>query len=699
MPITIDEARAMRGWLLDVRKNGSTPLAVAAAKRCVLLLADKEADFLRAHAHLFANTATGINDIAVAFVAWLSAVGRKTAAAAVLWDEDQFTAEPVCVRRIWAALDANNYVAFIGASGLGKSMSPAIWLLLDWLSDPTGTRVDLVSTDDQKLKGALYAKIVNLHQSASIKLPGVAAAETLSLDSKAGFGFHLQLIQRGLMSSGELKGMHLSARPIPHAIYGKYTRRRVMLDEAEEIPVNVWGQIPNVLASSDAGTDGVKIIATANPKNQNSTFGEHCKPADGWGALPEEPQEWKAAKGATVIRLDVRKTENIMRNKVVFRGFQSPDGFRALLDSCGGDENHPDMWTFGYGFFPPNGNATNLIPQRWLIACQGEWIFTQMPMPVAGFDVALDGGDLPILCTASVGLAAKWRNYAGQEFTLKEPRWVVQVEADINVPPGDTQDVADEAMARCRSLGIEAENLAVDITGMPGVGDVMAVQWNRKVLGLASHDARAEERAPIIRVNYSEKPSTMKISAEDSKTPRDLYDRTATELWYRLSKWLELDIVRIGRGVTASAIEQLTSRRGGYSAVRGGKKTIEPKSVHKKRLAGKSCDRADAITLAIFSAAMRCEGLAPRAKDTPGDRPLPYSQWGQEKAFGRSWRDPLAVAPGQPANLGGAPRFAPTLEGLEAARQGDTQIPGLPSQFGGAPMPVEPTQGGALGIW
>ncbi len=635
----------MRHWFILCRTEGNKPKGVAAANRFVSKIERVTPEFYNENMHLTEPTVLAV-DVALGLVVWLVWKRRFVEAAAMLWSEEQFTPEPKSAQRIWRVMQEERYAAFIGGSAMGKSFCPCVWLLLDWISDPWGTRVDLVSTDEQKLKGALFSKIANLHASAAVKLPGVVSAETLSLDTKAGFGFFLQLIQRGPESSGELKGAHISARATPHVAYGKYTRRRVMLDEAEEIPVNVWGQIPNVFASSDGTADSVKVIATANPKNQNSLFGQHCKPKDGWSTLDPEADEWRAEKGALVLRIDARKSENVMQKRDdVYRGIQTWTGYNDLLASCGGDENHPDMWTFAYGMFPPQGPLSTLIPQRWMTAAEGEWIFDQLPINFGGFDTALEG-DTPALAVGRAGRAVKWRNFAGMELTLAEPRFAVQLDAVLALPHGDTQGVADELMARCRALGIEAENLAIDITGMPGVGDIVRRQWNRKVLGYRTGDPRADESAPIIRVNYAEKASEVKIAEEDLKTPADTYDRRASELWYALARFFEMDLIRLGKQVSAKTLNQLGTRRGGFSQKRAGKMTIEPKTVHKKRLAGESPDLADSATLFVDAARQRCTGLRPKSSGTVIARQdNPWQSW-VDPLTGR-WKD-SPHAPQQP---------------------------------------------------
>lgn len=559
-----------------------------------------------------------IDAVFFGFVQWLVWYGARMEAATCLWPAVLFTAEPRSVRMIWAALDGNDFVSLLGASGQGKSFSPLVYFLLEWLADPTGTRVDLVSTEEEKLKSAVYAKLVQLHQGASLRLPGECKAMTVSLDAKAGFGFFCRLIKRGEVNGGELKGAHRTGRESPHPIYGASTRRFVLVDEAQQVSDNVFPQIPNVLASrSSDGSGSVKVVLTANPTDMASQYGVNCEPVEGWDAvlmLDGGKETWRSRTGAACVRLDVRQSENYKQRREVFANFQTWDGAQGMLAQCGGDENHPDMWTYVYGMFPPSGPMASLIPARWMALAEGEWLFDTITTPLAGCDVALTG-DAPTLAYGRAGRAAAWRSWSGEEMKLPEPKTAVQLDGVATLPHGDTQEVADAYMARLKQLGITPECCAVDFTGMPGVGDVMRHQWRAKVGQVAGQEGMTGP-VDLLRVVYSEKASTRKIGAEDSKTPEEMFTNRATELWFRAAKFYELGLVRHGRGVPLDAAKQLTTRKSGRSSTDGKKQKIEPKEEHKRRLKGKSPDDADAVTLLLDAASQAISALVVKAKDT-----------------------------------------------------------------------------------
>lgn len=641
-------------------------------------------------------------------------------------------------------LDGNHRFLLADGTVTHNSFSPLVYFLLEWIADAGGTRVDLVSTDEEKLKSAVYAKLVQLHGAASLVLPGECKAMTVSLDPKVGFGFHCRLIKRGEVNGGELKGAHRTGRNVPHPIYGPSTRRFVLIDEAQQVSDNVFPQIPNVLASNsasgaiarprvpvptleecrelqrifavmkaglgtgdappsatmeqaalrawtiistaapdylrqnplaaaagqndfclgfvawlvqsgrrieaatclwpaeiftaeprsvrlvwsalDAAAGNVMVVLTANPTDMASQYGQNCCPVAGWDAVGDA-DTWLSRTGARCVRLDVRKSENYRQRKEVFANFQTYDGAQAMLAQCGGDENHPDMWSYVYGMFPPNGPMASLIAARWVAAAEGEWQFDTITTPLAGCDVALTG-DAPTLAYGRAGRAVAWKPWGAPETRLEQPLWAVQIDGVVTLPHGDTQEVADAYMARLKQLGVAPECCAVDFTGMPGVGDVMRHQWRQKV-GQVPGQSGVVGPVDLLRVVYSEKPSERRIVTEDSKTPLEMFTNRATELWFRAAKYFETGILRLGRAIGQETVKQLTTRKAGRSTTDGKKQRIEPKDEHKRRLKGKSPDEADAVCLLCDAASQSIAALVVKSKDT---QIPPPPAWARQEA-------------------------------------------------------------------
>ncbi len=557
-------------------------------------------------------------------------------AAAVLWPKHVFTGEPWACGKIWKAMDEGAYVSVLGCGAAGKSFSVAVRLFMEWAADPEATRVDLVSKNDEKIK-KLFADFVNLHRQACVVLPGAVEAETISTDKMGGWGIFRNLIRAGEESSSVLKGTHEKARLKQHPVFGFRTARYVMIDEAQDVAPAVFDDIGNILLSLGA-EDGAscggrrmrQIVMTANPSLPNSRYGEQCKPEGGWAAIDVETvEDWTARLGARCVRIDALKTENVRQGREVFPGMIKAEGVATQLAICDGNDNHPLYWTYVRGFFPPEGALSTLIPMRWLSAAEGEWLFEGPVTEYCGVDVARLGGDSPAM---AFGRAVAWRDYSGHEYKLAEPGWRVQLDAVMRLPQGDTQEVADDIMRRLRDTGVRPESCAVDMTGSSGVYDLLVHQWKSKKLTPTKNTREepptwhrwadpAEVRevaggSPVIGVSYSRKPTLMKVAAEDSVPARELYTNMASEIWYALSKYFELGYLRYGKGVGRKTLEEISTRKGGLTQGKGKKLAVESKEAHKKRLAGASCDEADAATLFLQSVRLGTEELQPKAKDT-----------------------------------------------------------------------------------
>lgn len=224
-----------------------------------------------------------------------------------------------------------------------NSYSGIAWVLLDWLADPEYTTVKIVSTTGGHAKSNTFSTIADLHGKKSIcPLPGVMRAESLSLvegDKRACIS--IVRIKAGEDNSGVLQGFHPLPRPVPHPVFGRSSRVRALLDEAEEIPAGVWTGIENMLTSAD-GPDTVKVMGFFNPKDITSQTAQLCEPVGGWGEFDIETgvrgsNTWISREKWFVVRIDPKNTENVMQRKVIHHGFQTFEGYTNLQRKHGGN--------------------------------------------------------------------------------------------------------------------------------------------------------------------------------------------------------------------------------------------------------------------------------------------------------------------------------------------------------------------------
>ena len=112
----------------------------------------------------------------------------------------------------------------------------------------------------------------------------------------------------------------------------------------------------------------------------------------------------------------------------------------------------------------------------------------------------------------------------------------------------------------------------------------------------------------------------IKILAEDTETPNQLYERLVTELWYAMRKFFEHSYVKISPTVpTERLFHELTTRQFNTSA--RGKIKVETKIDYKSR-GNKSPDYADSLSLLIHCVRMVVAGpvgTADKDRDNPAE--------------------------------------------------------------------------------
>lgn len=558
------------------------------------------------------------------------------AAALILWGPKTFTPEPHAAQMMWNGLFNHNLINVMGCASAGKTYVPSAWCLLDWVLDPEWTRVTVVSNSEDHVKKNLFADMVRLHGEAALELPGKIDSESISLDKKRAFGIFVLTIPGGPTARGKLKGSKIKNRP-PHPLFGENSRLRVILDESQEIAANIWDEVPNLLASVDNSIEHIKILAAANPKAEFSPYGQNCRPVGGWDAIRDDQDEWESETGWHVISINAMRTENVVQKKTIFPRMITWEGVQKIIKSkAGGDAEHANCYVYLYGRFPKTSLMGAVCKTEHIRRSMREWIFNSSTTSLAANDPAYTG-DNPAFATGRIGTAVGYYDFDGNKIDLESPRMVIQVDAVAVLQRGDTQEMASEAMERCRQLNVKPTGFGIDRTGIgQGIYDIIRRQWRSKV-GISGLDHN--DFASICGIHYSEKPTETKVCAEDSETSRDLYDRIATELYFAASKMLEFDCIGFGRGVDPKTFDELGGRLGGTQPGLGRKLTLESKDVYKARTGSNSPDRADVVTILLHVGRTTTEGLIPRAKDT-----TPVVEYQREGEWG-GWGQSLAAAP------------------------------------------------------
>jgi hypothetical protein len=388
--------------------------------------------------------------------------------------------------------------------------------------------------------------------------------------------------------------MKATPRPIPHPILGKMSRMRVMIEEAENVPVGIWEDVTNIL-SNVSGTERFKIAAPFNPKDPNSPCAQRCEPVDGWQSVDINSSiRWVSKRGWAVYRIDAHNSENVVLGYEKYPGLQTREGLEKLIANAGG-VGTPGYYTMARGWFPPSGVDLAVIPQHLMHDIVGEYVFTETPKVCAGVDVALEGEDTAVMCIGRCGHASGWRkpitplHPSGEFISFKGPKgepvrkYVLQVDSMFNLPKGDTTRLVAAIVDTARKADVDGAYLGIDRTGNgAGVHDMVVATYNVATKG----------------VNPSTSPTEKRILQEDQKLPCDEYAWLISEMWFAVRKYAQYGYIKIHPNVPQDPLfHELTGR----CTEPGGIKTkVESKKAYKSR-GNRSPDKADALTILLHA--------------------------------------------------------------------------------------------------
>jgi len=528
---------------------------------------------------------------------------RYADAANLLWTQNLFTAEPSSVQLLFNAQFDHVANMVPGAASMGKSYDLGVWHYLDWRRDPLYTNVQVIGPSENHLQRNLFSHLVKLHRAATIQFPAEVIQLAITTDPvERSSGIFGVVVPLGKRASGRLQGVKAFARKEPHPILGPLSRVRVMLEEAENIPVGIWDDVTNIL-SNVRGLERFKIAAPFNPKDPNGPCAQRCEPVDGWTSIDiDKSISWESKRGWHVTRIDAYMSENVLLGTEKYYGLQTKEGLEKVIQNAGG-VGTPGYYTMARGWFPPSGVDLAVIPQHLVHDMAGEFQFLETPEICAGVDIALEGEDTAVMCIGRCGFAGGWRRPKTEKFPLGEyvefrdpanhpvRKYVVQLDTMFNLAKGDTMKLVTQISDACRGAKVNAEYLAVDRTGNgAGVHDIL-----RTLAGFSGTKG----------VNPSTSPTEKRILSEDMKLPCDEYAWLISELWFALRKYVEYGFFKQHPNVPTDPLHhEMTGRRFNLGGV---KTKVESKKEYKSR-GNRSPDRADALTLMLHAVRLNLQG-------------------------------------------------------------------------------------------
>ncbi len=535
--------------------------------------------------------------IVLQFVQHLLDHDQFEAAATILWGEQVYDWRPSSARDTWRCLFEHDKLLIQGAGAMGKTFNAAAWFLLDWMRDPYYTSVKVVSLTEAHAQRNVFAAIKTFYRTALVK-PEYEGGEELVKSIQANDddknGIHLVAVPKGDSGTGTLRGFHPSPRAgKPHPKWGMMSRTHVVLDEAEEVPAGVWEGLQNILSAADTeGAKGrIKIFGASNPKDRTSEFGKRCEPERGWLSVDcEDDFEWSSRDGWHVLRLDAARCENVTEKRIVFPGFQTYEGYMAY-ESKG---KTAEYYTMARGFFPQEGISMAIITPAMMDNSIGIVRFIGPVVPLAAFDLALEGNDQVMCSYGRYGLCDGWTPRDGKFIEFKKPRIVLQLDSQISFPKKATLEQTQAIIRFCKQMRIGPNWLCVDRTGNgAGIHDSLCSLFGEEVLG----------------VNYSWAATDTHVLGDDSQMANELYNGVVTELIFGLAKYLEFEYLKISPGFrNEELVKQAIGRR--YKQAGKGLVRVESKADFVKRTRQRSPDELDSLSLLVFLMRQRAGAAA-----------------------------------------------------------------------------------------
>lgn len=215
-------------------------------------------------------------------------------------------------------------------------------------------------------------------------------------------------------------------------------------------------------------------------------------------------------------------------------------------------------------------------------------------VPLAAFDLALEGVDQVLCSYGRFGLSDGWTPQSGKFIPFAKPRTVLQLDNQIPFAKRQTIQQSQEIIRFCKEMRISPGWLCVDRTGNgAGIHDSLTTLFGKDVMG----------------VNYSWAATETHVLGDDSQRASELYNGVVTELIFGLAKYLEFDYLKIAPGFrNEELIRQATARR--YKQKGKGMVRVESKGEFCKRTRSKSPDALDSLSLLVFLMRQRAGATA-----------------------------------------------------------------------------------------
>ena len=544
------------------------------------------------------------------------------AAATLLFGYNLFDPRPVHMGELFTECNKSARLSIVGAASSSKSFGVGVWILMDYLLDPSNTKVLVTSMQEKHLKQELFSDLIRAVQNSVMPLGLETSLSSMRIipegqKSDASGIFGKAFPQDDNTSTGRFRGIKPKRRSKPHPEFGLQTRVRVFIDEASSVSGGVFLDIGSIEASID-GNEIVKIFMAFNPTSTNHPTCQLSEPDGGIYCLnPDEDYRWESKAGWNVYRLDGARSPNVIARENICAGVMSYEAFLGYLKA--GDNSHK-YWVYGRGIWAMKGAINNVLPMDIITRNVGDFVFPRGSTNVASADLAF-GNDKVVFTLGRWGKASAWVDQGGKRemFTHNGEyisKWSLQVDQQFEIGAAhDSITLSQELVKLCKQFKVSPNWFALD----------------RTAIGKGVYDYMRTNFGDVYGINWQEKASSIKITSEDAETPELRYANISSEMWFGLASWLEHGIMKISNYVPATPLfHQLSSRR--YKSGRGGRAQVESKPEYKSRGHSNSPDHADSLVQLPMLCRMRGQST-PSIKGIDEDKEEEEGDWDDDDIY------------------------------------------------------------------
>lgn len=467
----------------------------------------------------------------------------------------------------------HNFLSVSGCASSSKTDTFAVWAIVNWLADPLNTKVLCTSTTLRESRKRIWGSIEDYWNALPDNVRSVGKLVS-------SFGLIRFADSAGLRGSEKcgielIPGEKKREKEATGKIIGIKNRRVILIaDELPELsPAIMQAAVSNLTANPYC-----QAIGLGNPASYYDAHGIFSTPKDGWKTVTPNDYEWETIYGYA-IRFDAERSPNVLAgDDTLYPWLPTSSRLQDAKKNMG--EDSFGYWRQWKGFFPPEGGEKTVFSDTDIVFFGAERTdvnWAEAPIPVAGMDPGFTNeGDRSIAFFGLYGEEAE----TGLSVLLLTDFEVLKDDMTDKSTPRNFQ-IARAYQSQCEKRGVLPRHAAVDVSGSPAFGDIVARVWSGEVF----------------RGQFGGK-STMNRVGEDRAMAKDRYANRATELWFEARNFMEAGQIR---GVGPDLARELTARRYTTGSLTGSLDStvaIEPKRKMKAR-SGVSPDIADAFLMAF----------------------------------------------------------------------------------------------------